>query len=294
MKTLKAVTLWTFAIALIELSSCGKREGEPMIETMLDQEVATEIMAEFIDDDIEKLVLFHFFSLYELFYEEGGGVIETHILPNPYLNRNDCATITLNEAAGTLIIDFGVGCEGPNGIFRSGKIIVLFSEKENGLVENISVDLEDYAVENIQVEGRRTLVNNINANFPYSDITANIYQGRLTFSNNSVYCYESERHIHNQVLSEQDDEFSNGIAVNKSGINRQGEEFIFESGSSLRYYSVCFETGIGQATSAYFQLATTNTSKKIEISSENCIPTTRVTLGDDTKYYVDLSSLSIN
>lgn len=70
-----------------------------------------------------------------------------------------CATITRDSDNKLVTIDFGDGCEGPDGKLRSGQIIVEYT-KRRILPGSITViTLQNFAINNKKVEGTKTITN---------------------------------------------------------------------------------------------------------------------------------------
>jgi hypothetical protein len=273
---------------------CNKTDDATDTPTpFYDQQAATEIVAEFIDDDIEKLVLNQLFSLFEEF-ENNGGVIETHIRPNPYTRRLDCAAVSINENQNVLTIDFGLGCQAQNSTLRTGKIIASFSELQNGLSEEITISLEGYKLEDIEVSGLRRIINNTEAEFPYSDFTNQITSGELTFIDGTKYIYASERHVSSNANGINEGKYVFGVSINKTGVTRANESFMAETESIIGYSTVCFNSGIGQATNGSLDLNNDGLIKRIDFEPNDCASRVNVIFPNGETFQMDLSDLMIN
>ena len=72
----------------------------------------------------------------------------------------DCVTITtvVTSSAITKTIDFGDGCELPNGNILAGKVIVSYSANFEAPSHTISVALESFLFNEISIEGGKTIV----------------------------------------------------------------------------------------------------------------------------------------
>lgn len=72
----------------------------------------------------------------------------------------DCVTITTVVTAGniTKTIDFGDGCELPNGNILAGQVIVSYSADFDAPSHTISVALENFYFNEISLEGGKTIV----------------------------------------------------------------------------------------------------------------------------------------
>ncbi|MFT4525170.1 MAG: hypothetical protein ACI85F_001323 [Bacteroidia bacterium] len=79
-----------------------------------------------------------------------------------------CATVTLtplgSEFPKTLTIDFGDGCTGSDGRYRSGQIVCVFSGLYRAENTEIMVDLVDYELDNYQISRHQMLITNKGVN----------------------------------------------------------------------------------------------------------------------------------
>ncbi len=71
---------------------------------------------------------------------------------------SDCVTITISSENGVFFVtlDFGLGCELPNGNILSGKINITYGPPQNGTV-TITYTLEDFTFNNKEVAGGATV-----------------------------------------------------------------------------------------------------------------------------------------
>ncbi len=299
-KLLNKTTL--LVVLLCTIVSCGNNDDSSTppddsstlpINDPFAIEVSTEAIAEFIDDDIEKLVLFHLLNLAQ---SNEGGIIETHLPDDPFRSRNDCANHSVNETTGEIIIDFASGCEGTNGILRAGKITASFTEEENGVFKDIQITLDQYAVENIAVEGSRHLINNANSETKYGDINSSVNSGRLSFGDGTVYIYNSERSLsYTEAGGGQDfEDFSFLTKINKTGTNRAGISFIANSEAGLTYTTECFRLGLSLASAGILNLSIGDTHKSIDFGVSGCSGIVTATDAEGMEFKIDLTELIVN
>ncbi|MDG2227128.1 MAG: hypothetical protein P8L20_05285 [Flavobacteriales bacterium] len=164
---------------------------------------------------------------------------------------NACATVHLTPPLGdttfpkTLIIDFGaVNCEGAYGIERRGKVMATVSGyyRDSGTI--ISIQTDDYYVNDYKVEGVKTVTNNGLNPDNQTYFTIVISGAVITYPNGDVASYESNR-IRTWVIGEAtqglmgifDDEYD--IIGTASGINREGRPYAMTITSALRVAISC-------------------------------------------------------
>ncbi len=79
------------------------------------------------------------------------------------LQTASCAIVTLSPLGTVfpkvLTIDFGTGCSSLDGRYRKGQIVATFSGPYRSPGDTTTVELENYEVDDYQVEGTKTIVN---------------------------------------------------------------------------------------------------------------------------------------
>jgi hypothetical protein len=82
--------------------------------------------------------------------------MEAELVLNPEGGRiagTGCATVTWNESAKTVTLDFGDGCVGIYGRERSGKIIITYGGEFGDHLANRVITFDNYFVNNKQITG---------------------------------------------------------------------------------------------------------------------------------------------
>jgi hypothetical protein len=74
-------------------------------------------------------------------------------------DRVHCAVITHDKENKVITIDYGDGCFGPHGVFRSGKIIINYSGKRFVPGSYWVVTFEEFHINRRHIEGIRTVTN---------------------------------------------------------------------------------------------------------------------------------------
>ena len=284
-----SLTLLSFC--LFTLSACEDNSGEPP-DVKADIEVETEILAEFIDDDIEKIVLSQLFN-FTLTRGVAAGT-QTHELNNPYEFRTRCATKqTLNNKT-QVIIDYGSGCRDILGRFRAGRITADLYERTGNVFGRIEVTLDNYQYESVLVTGERTTINNKSTHRQYAETETIIPNGILTFNDLSNYAYSSNRTTVWDFTSESETEFNFTTTFRKTGTNRNGQNFESASFPEVLTNSRCFESGTGQITGGSLRIDQSDNIKSVDFTSLNCSMLVSVNLNGNESYNLELSTLFIN
>jgi hypothetical protein len=107
-----------------------------------------------------------------------------------------CATITQtsvgNEFPRTFEVDFGTGCT-HNGITRSGKLIITFSDFLLATGSTMTIERENYVVNGYAIEGTVTFTNQTTGDVP--QWTRTVTGGQVTTPDGGVYTHSGTRTI---------------------------------------------------------------------------------------------------
>lgn len=137
--------------------------------------------------------------------------------------RFDCAEVTKEDIEGGVIItiDFGEGCEGPNGKVRAGimQITRIGHHWEPG--SSSTTELFDFSVDSVMVEGTR-IISNISESIDSVPVFSyQLIDGILTWTDGTTATREAEgtRTIYHDVNPLGDEIHIDGTA---NGVNRRG------------------------------------------------------------------------
>ncbi|MEZ4829746.1 MAG: hypothetical protein R3C61_26200 [Bacteroidia bacterium] len=173
-----------FAIALmISLSSCKPEEIAEQISeeetTLAITEAEAENSFEMVDEyAVEAIEITDFSSMGRVFAEK--------TIPA-------CATVTHDSATKTITIDFGTGCVGPDGKTRYGKIITTYTKRLYIPGAKLKVELENYAVDSLSIEGTKT-IENVSASFTANvSLKTTLKDGKVTWPDGTFATREFTR-----------------------------------------------------------------------------------------------------
>jgi hypothetical protein len=145
-----------------------------------------------------------------------------------------CKQITVERPSDTtfwprtVTIDYGEGCEGPNGNVRKGKVIVEVNHRYPHEDYYRTVTLEDFYIKDDRIEGTRSVVNegkNENDNIYF---TLTLSGGKITKPDGQVISRDYER-IREWISGAAtprfrlDDEYL--VTGSSTGVNRNGVEY---------------------------------------------------------------------
>lgn len=223
--------LFITAIALATfLTSCNNDDdvaGADLVETIdLDTEATLESNYEDIDLIVEA-------SLETL--SAGGRVDRDDVL--------DCATITHDEEAKTVTIDYGDGCEGPGGRTRAGIIRITYSDHRLIPGAFRTTTFDGFSVDGVLIEGTRT-VENISASIDDNPMfSIALVGGKMTFEDETTSTRESQRtRTWMRASNPLNDETS--VEGNANGTKRDGSSYTMEIISRIIYKRACWSSRV--------------------------------------------------
>lgn len=160
--------------------------------------------------------------------------------------RFSCATVTVSllegntelTPKGTILIDFGNGCEGPGGVVRSGQIEITFNGRRFQSGATLTIKLLTYFVNGIHLEGTRVLTNITPNNEAYPKFSVVLTDGKATWPDATEAFREHSftREWRKNVDRTLDEVHVTGSA---SGTNRRGRAYTMEIIGTLVYKRGC-------------------------------------------------------
>jgi hypothetical protein len=162
--------------------------------------------------------------------------------------RFSCAIVTLEFAAdnnplnpaeihGYIVIDFGTGCEGPNGRIRKGKINIEFMGRRYIPGSFITITTDGYSIDGIQIDGTRTELNASTSTelAPKFTITEDV---TVTFLDASTATRISTRtRTWNRMPNPLEDTWT--VTGNASGTTRRGHDYVMTITKALVFKRAC-------------------------------------------------------
>jgi hypothetical protein len=238
-KRFNAGTLWLATALLIGFSACNNDE------TLTDTDLLVEETESFEDeqdtqeglDDVSDV--FDVLTLAQI--NEGGRVLESDTLPpdSSYV----CAEIIHNRREKTIIINFGDGCIGLDGVLRSGQIIITYTGHFLLPGSVITKTFRNYFVNNHKVEGFITLTNISPTLESFPTFSLVLEGGKFTWKDGTFALRESD-FVWTWVNSNNplNDEYHKD--GNARGLTRRGVEYGVEITSTLIRKRICKLEGV--------------------------------------------------
>ncbi|MEP2671487.1 MAG: hypothetical protein ABJH04_20960 [Cyclobacteriaceae bacterium] len=205
--------------------------------------------------------------------------------------RLECAEVTIEVAddskpahpKGVIIIDFGDGCEDKRGNVRKGKIVITYDGRRFFPGSSIVTTFDGYAINDIQIEGIRTVTNDTGSLEEHPAFTVVVEGGKATWPDGTFATRESERkrewvRANNPV---NDEWHVTGIAT---GTNRNGISYTMEITEALVYKRECaISSRIFMAVAGVKVLTTENRQMTIDYGDGTCDKIVTITINGESK-----------
>ncbi|MEP1032742.1 hypothetical protein [Ekhidna sp.] len=227
MKKLLFITAIVFATFLTSCNNDDDVSGNDLVESL---DIDSEATLESNYEDIDLIVEAGMETL-----DTGGRIDRDDVL--------DCATITHDEEAKTVTIDYGDGCEGPGGRIRAGIIRIAYSDHRLVPGAFRTTTFDGFSVDGVLIEGTRT-IENISEDMdsdPKFSIT--LTDGKMTFEDETTSTRVSERiRTWFRASNPLNDEAS--VEGSASGTRRDGVSYSVEIITRLIYKRECWSSRV--------------------------------------------------
>lgn len=256
---LNLVSVWVVVLAFLFVTACNEDEaslpGEEEVTQVGDE---SDIANSF--DEIEDLAFIGIFATSDL-----GGRVETD-------ERLGCATVTKEEVEGivTVVIDFGDGCTGPDGRTRVGKIIVVHDGKIWQYDSSITITMEGFSINGIQIEGTRTVTNKTTQSSNGIVHQVSLVGGKITWNDGTFATRDANktRTWNRSNVSPREDTLT--LEGGASGQNRKGVSYVMEIIEPVIFKRNCRNSKIFIPVSGVKQITTENAVITVDFGDGEC------------------------
>lgn len=170
MKILNLKLLLFFVVSSFFFTSCNNSDSIDLSEPILTEETNIFVEADNISDEVNNVID-------DFFVEESLGARSEDNNTGGVLGlRCMTRTVVIEGTTKTVTLDFGEGCELPNGTILSGKIILIHAVDTDVKSLTIKYTFENFYFNELNIEGENTVVRvreNENGN-PQSTLTINM------------------------------------------------------------------------------------------------------------------------
>jgi hypothetical protein len=209
---------------------------------------------------------------------------------NSHDERCSCAEVTHDKEAQTIIIDFGDGCEGPNGVIRSGAIIINYDGRRFIPGSSWVITFRDFYVNDRHIEGTRTVTNiseSIDAEPTFHVV---LEDGKVTWPDETYATREVDQvRVWKRMSNPMFDEIHILPESTTEGINREEVRYTTIVKESLVFKRTCRGQNRGRIPVAGIKEVTLGARVfTVDFGDGECDNIVTITSGDETTT-VDLS-----
>ncbi|MFK7951351.1 MAG: hypothetical protein AB8B73_00790 [Ekhidna sp.] len=214
-------------IAAFVFSSCTEENDEGSIsDALLEQiDADSEAALEANYEDIEMVAEAGLASLSD------EGRVERDTLLN-------CAEVDHDTENKTMIIDYGDGCTIRGGRVLSGRIIIAYNERRLEPGASRTVTLENFFVDEVQVEGTRSWTNISKTIEDNPKFNTQLVGGKLTFSDGTIATREAN-HTKEWLRASNPLDDESLLDGSAEGVNRENITYQVEILETLVYKRTC-------------------------------------------------------
>lgn len=276
MSTLAKNVILGLGLTVLVFSVSCNNEIEPPAGGIDEASIETESIAQSSYDEVDDITS----NIMIISESNSGGRVE-----GVNDDRCSCAEITHDQENHTITIDFGDGCEGPNGVVRSGIIFITYHGHRFVPGSFWTVTFRDYYVNRRHIEGLRT-VTNISESLE-ADPTFHIVleDGKITWPDETFATRVVDKiRVWIRAANPLFDEFHILTGSTTSGMNRRGDGFKTEVLTDLIYKRNCRDSRrIHIPVQGTKQMVTRDRNCVIDYGDGECDTIVEVTCGDEVK-----------
>ncbi len=178
------------------------------------------------------------------------------------------AKIILDKTAKNIVVDFGNGCTGSNGITRKGKIMLSYTGNLLFPGSKVTTTFESYFVNGKKIEGIRTVTNTgINLATGTISLTVKLENGKITWPDNTFVTVVSDQ-IRAVKLGTAGYEAS--ILGTANGKSRTGVDYTSTVRDALIIKQSCVESGVWAPSSGILQFTYSGNTVSVDYGSGIC------------------------
>lgn len=149
-----------------------------------------------------------------------------------------CAIVEKDTINKVITVDFGDGCEDGNGRVRKGKITIEYNLKRLQPGAFRIVTLENFSIDDVQIEGKRTVTN---TSLDLSDnptFTVLLEGGKMTFPDETTATREAAR-VRTWIRAANPLQDETTVEGSASGVRRDGIAYSMEILQAIVYKREC-------------------------------------------------------
>lgn len=253
----------------IFMSSCSDEDGLDTSALVDEIDLSTDASLESNYEDVDLITEAGMETI-----EIDGGRTERDLLL-------ECAEVIHDEENQTVTIDYGDGCEGPNGRIRRGQVIIEYNERRLIPGAFRRVTLQDFSVDNVLIEGTRTVTNVSESITDSPSFEITLVGGKVTFEDETTATRDASRtrtwfRASNPLADE------TSVEGGSSGTRRDGASYSVEILERLVYKRGCRVARVFIPVSGIKQITSGDNVAIINYGDGECDRLVTVTINGET------------
>ncbi|MDH5399153.1 MAG: hypothetical protein OEX02_13460 [Cyclobacteriaceae bacterium] len=274
-KAKKSSIVWSLIIVIMAgfVIGCNEDEVDPPANDDV-TEVADETTIESSFDEVEDLAFASIFATSNLGgrYEEDGRLV--------------CAIVSKDTTlTGELVItiDFGSGCQGPNGRTRKGVVKVTHDGKIWQFGSTVTVELVDFYIDGVKIEGTRKVINKTTLSSTGIIHEITLSAGRVIWTDGS----EATREVSKvrTWIRDNTNPLNDVVQLtgSGSGINRKGVQYTMTITEALVMKRSCWADKVFIPVSGIKEITTPRALVTVNFGDGTCDKTILITVNGKAK-----------
>lgn len=286
MTELSSISIKGLAIALLVFFAACESDEVNHVEDGVD--VATleaEATAESDYDEVDDITS----NIMELAEANAGGRIGES---DGNDERCRCAEITHDKENKTITIDFGDGCEGPNGVVRAGIIFITYSGPRFVPGSFWTVTFRDYFVNRRKIEGLRTVTNVSDSRESNPTFHITLEGGKVTWPDGAVATREVDKtRVWVRAANPLLDEVHILAGSTTAGTNKSGVSYKTQVLNDLIYKRSCRSDGrkVRKPVAGTKEISKGDRTCVIDYGDGECDNLTTITCNSDEALTLDVN-----
>jgi hypothetical protein len=289
MKTINSITSITqrffFGVGLLAAAfavSCTTADLQPTPPALDDVDLSADLVADADFEEVDDISS----NMMAITEASTGGRVDG----KGHDDRCSCAEVTHDKENQIITIDFGEGCTGPNGVVRSGKMIITYDGRRFIPGSTWTITLEDYYINDRLIEGTRTVTNISEDIFAEPTFHIVLEGGKVTWPDETFATRETDKvrvwkRAENPLL----DEIHILAESITAGVNREGLKYSHFVKEDLVFKRACRGEKRGRIpVSGVKEVTIGEQVYTVDFGDGECDTIITITSGDETKT-IDLS-----
>ena len=219
----------------VMLTACNEEADETALDAEVTETGVSDTEIDAVYEDVDDMVSLSLESTAAML--QGGRVAEGDE-PGDDRFCEGVVTFVGDRESGTITIDFGEGCIDRNGNTRKGKIIIEYTGPRFEPGSVVTTTLVDYFINDIAIEGVRTLENISTSTGDYPTFHITLEGGKVTWPDETFATREVDKvRVWKRERNPRED--SHLVTGEANGTTRRGVAYQMEILDTLVYKRAC-------------------------------------------------------